>query len=96
MKQLILVLIVCTMFSSHAQFKLNKKTVSSGTKVAKALTFTNKDAIKLSADAVAPHHTSNELLPDPRLEAFHLLHHVRLHRRQARSLLGGILRAVRD
>ena len=52
MKQLILVLIVCTMFSSHAQFKLNKKTVSSGTKVAKALTFTNKDAIKLSADAV--------------------------------------------
>ena len=52
MKKLITAVLVCTMFSSHAQFKLNKKTVSSGTKVAKALTFTNKDAIKLSADAV--------------------------------------------
>ncbi len=64
MKTLITILLVCTIYSGHAQFKINKKAVSSATKVTKALTFSNEDAIKVSAEAVVWMDENNPVATD--------------------------------
>ena len=53
LKGVLIFAISISFFCGQAQFKLNKKTISSAKNVGKALTFTNEDAIKLSAESVA-------------------------------------------